>query len=245
VSPPLPGRLHVCTDARELAAATASWVVSTAKAAVAARGGFGIALAGGGTPRALYQLLAGSPHRDALDWGRWSVYFGDERACPPDDPESNDRLARETLLDHVPIPPDRVHRMEAERADLDAAAAEYSALLAATLPPGPGGAPRLDCIVLGLGGDGHTASLFPGSAALDVVDAWATRGHADYAPFDRITVTFPLINAGAAVAFLVAGEAKRQALEGVVAGTVPAARVRPGDGELHWFLDRAAAGDPP
>jgi 6-phosphogluconolactonase len=135
--------------------------------------------------------------------------------------------------------------MEAERPDLDAAATEYSALLAATLPPGPGGAPRLDCILLGLGTDGHTASLFPGTPALDVVDAWATRGRADYPPYDRITVTFPLINGGAAVAFLVSGESKRPALAGVAAGSVPAARVRPTHGELHWFLDHAAAGDPP
>jgi 6-phosphogluconolactonase len=170
------------------------------------------------------------------------VYFGDERACPPDDPASNYRLARETLLDHVPIPPDRVHRMEGERPDLDVAAAGYSALLGASLPPGPRGVPRLDCILLGLGTNGHTASLFPGTPALEVEDAWATRGLADYEPFDRITVTFPLIDAGAAVAFLVAGESKRDALAGVVAGTVPASRVRPVDGRLLWFLDRAAAG---
>jgi 6-phosphogluconolactonase len=242
VTPRLPGRIQVAADPAELAEAAAVWVASTAAQRAATRGQFSIALAGGSTPRALYELLARPPYREAIDWGRWSVYLGDERASPPDDPESNYRLARETLLDHVPIPPDRVHRMEAERRDLDAAAAEYSALLEATLPPGPRGAPRLDCILLGLGTNGHTASLFPGTPALDVQDTWATRGRADYPPYDRITVTFPLINAAAAVAFLVAGESKREALAGVVAGTVPAARVRPLGGQLLWFLDRAAAG---
>jgi len=131
--------------------------------------------------------------------------------------------------------------MEAERPDLDAAAAAYSRLLEATLPS-PHGAPRLDVILLGIGADGHTASLFPGTPALDVTGAWATRGLATYPPVDRVTVTFPLINAAAAVAFLVEGESKRAALAGVVAGTVPAARVRPAHGELHWFLDAVAAG---
>jgi 6-phosphogluconolactonase len=242
VTPRLPGELEVVADAGALAERGAEWVAEQAAAAITSRGEFSIALAGGSTPKALYQLLARPPYRERLDWSRWSVYFGDERASPPDDPESNYRMARETLLDHVPIPPGRVHRMEAERPDLDAAAAEYSSLLEATLPLGPGGAPRLDCILLGIGADGHTASLFPGTPALEVVDAWATRGLATYEPYDRITVTFPLINGGAAVAFLVAGESKRAALAGVVAGSVPAARVRPTHGELRWFLDRAAAG---
>src|SRR5207302_1056714 len=117
--------------------------------------------------------------------------------------------------------------IEAERADLDAAAAEYSQLLAATLRPGRTGAPRLDIVLLGLGENGHTASLFPGDPALDVGDAWATRGRADYQPYDRITMTFPTINGAAAVAFMVTGASKREAFAGVIAGTVPAARGRP------------------
>ena len=242
MTPPLPGTVEVCETPAALAERAAAWVAERATTATVNGAGFAIALAGGSTPRALYQHLAAPPYRDTLDWSRWSVYVGDERAAPPDDPESNYRLGRETLLDHVPIPADQVHRMEAERPDLDAAAAAYSALLEATLPPGPAGAPRLDCVLLGIGTDGHTASLFPGTPALDVTDAWATRGLATYEPVDRITVTFPLIDAAAAVAFLVTGESKRAALAGVVAGTVPAARVRPAHGELHWFLDTVAAG---
>jgi 6-phosphogluconolactonase len=241
MTPPLPGTVEVSESPAALAERAAAWVADLAASAAGRGDGFAIALAGGSTPRALYEHLAGPPYRDTLDWSRWSVYIGDERAVPPDDPESNYRLARETLLDHVPIPPGQVHRMEAERPDLDAAAAAYSALLEATLPPGPAG-PRLDCVLLGIGTDGHTASLFPGTPALDITDAWATRGLATYAPFDRITVTFPLVNAAAAVAFLVTGESKRTGLAGVVAGTVPSARVRPTDGELRWFLDTVAAG---
>jgi 6-phosphogluconolactonase len=241
MTPPLPGTVEVVDTPGQLAERAAAWVAERSHAAIADHGGFAIALAGGSTPRVLYQLLAAPPHRERLEWSRWSVYIGDERAAPPDDPESNYRLARETLLDHVPIPAAQVHRMEAERPDLDAAAAAYSRVLEATLPS-PQGAPRLDGVLLGIGTDGHTASLFPGTPALDVVDAWATRGLATYEPYDRITVTFPLINAAGAVAFLVTGESKRAALAGVVAGTVPAARVRPTHGELRWFLDAAAAG---
>src|SRR4029077_14943517 len=157
------------------------------------------------------------------------------------DERSNHHLAATHLLSRVPIDPRRVHRMEAERPALDAAAAEYSQLLATTLRPGNAGAPRLDVVLLGLGENGHTASLFPGDPALDAVDAWATRGRADYEPFDRITMTFPTINGAAAVAFLVTGASKREAFAGVIAGTVPAARVHPGAGELHWFIDAAAA----
>ena len=132
--------------------------------------------------------------------------------------------------------------MEAERADLDAAAAEYSALLASSLPAGAGGAPRLDCVLLGLGENGHTASLFPGTKALEVRDAWATRGLADYAPYDRMTLTFPTLNAAAGILFMATGENKREALRATAHGDVPASRVQPIDGSLLWLLDSAAAG---
>ena len=203
---------------------------------------FRIALAGGGTPRALYRLLAAELGTDRAHWRAWEVFFGDERACPADDPGSNYRMAREALLDLVPIPAEQVHRIEAERADLDAAAAEYGTILSSTSPAAtPGSPPRLDCILLGLGENGHTASLFPGDPSLEVRDRWAVRSRADYAPYDRITLTFPVLNAAAHVAFLVTGATKTDALLGVIRGTVPAAGVRPVDGELRWFLDTAAA----
>jgi 6-phosphogluconolactonase len=243
VTAALRGAVHVAPDAGAVAAETATWLAERCAGGRTRPESFSIALAGGSTPRVLYELIAEPPWVERFDWAAWQVYFGDERACPPDDPASNYRLARESLLSRVAISPDRVHRMRAEASDLDAAAAEYSQLLAATLPPGPGGAPRLDCVLLGLGENAHTASLFPGTRAVDVVDAWATRGVADYAPFDRITLTYPVLNAAAAVAFHVVGASKGEALRATIAGNSPAARVRPVAGELHWFLDATAAAE--
>ena len=239
----LPGMVTVLDSPEAMAGAAADWVLEAAADAAAASGRFRIALAGGSTPRRLYQLLAASPRRERAQWSRWEVYFGDERAVPPEDPSSNYRMAREALLDQVAVPPAAIHRMEAERVDLEAAAAEYSSMLAATCPPiGTEDVPRLDAVLLGLGENGHTASLFPGEPVLEVTDRWAARARADYAPFDRITLTLPVLDAAARVAFLVAGAGKGEALRGVIAGSVPAARVRPIQGELRWFLDSAAAG---
>jgi len=237
----LPGIVKVVATAHDLADEAASWLARESEAARDEHGFFAIALSGGSTPRRVYQRLTGLPFVDAVSWATWMVFFGDERAVPPDDPQSNYRMAGDALLAHVPVVPERVHRMEAERPDLDAAAREYSSLLADTLPRGPGTAPRLHCTLLGLGSNGHVASLFPGTPALDVHHRWVVPGRADYAPYDRLTVTFPLINASQNVVFLVSGDGKGDALRGVVEGTVPAARVRPKDGTLLWFLDEKAA----
>lgn len=238
----LPGSVTVHEDSVGMAGAVADWILDVAAKATTSAGVFHIALTGGSTPRPLYQALAAAPRRERAEWRRWNVFFGDERACPPEDPRSNYHLARETLLDLVPVDPERVHRMRAELPDLDAAAAEYSTLLAETCRSlGSLPVPRLDCVLLGLGENGHTASLFPGTPALLVRDRWATRGIADYDPYDRITLTFPVLNAAAHVAFLVTGPAKGDALRGVLHGTAPAAGVQPTDGELHWFLDAQAA----
>jgi 6-phosphogluconolactonase len=219
----------------------AGWIADAAQRAVDDHGSFSIALAGGSTPRLLYDALAGPAWRERIDWPTWHVFFGDERASPPDYPSSNYHLAQSTLLSRVAIDAAHVHRMPAERADLDAAAVEYSNLLAASLPAGADDAPRLDVVLLGLGENGHTASLFPGTPALDVTDRWATRGLADYVPFDRMTLTFPAINAAAAIGFMVTGANKVPALEATARGEVPASRINPADGVLFWFLDAAAA----
>jgi 6-phosphogluconolactonase len=239
----LVGERMVSRTAQDVADTVANWIAAQARHAVDDHGSFSIALSGGSTPRLLNEMLAGREWRDRIDWSAWDVYFADERACPPDDPASNYALAETTLLSQVPVDPGRVHRMPAERDDLDAAAAEYSDLLARSLPASAEGAPRLDLVLLGLGENGHTASLFPGTPALDVTDRWATRGLADYAPFDRITLTYPTINAAAAVGFMVTGAGKHEALAATARGEVPASRIRPADGMLVWFLDAAAAAE--
>ena len=237
----LPGIVKVLATPQDLAEESASWLSRVAEEARDEHGYFAIALSGGSTPRRLYERLTGLPYVEAVAWADWMVFFSDERAVPADDPQSNYRLAHDALLSHVPVVPERVHRMEAERSDRDIAADEYAALLADTLPRGPGGAPRLHCTLLGLGENGHVASLFPGTPALDVERRWVVPGRADYAPYDRLTFTFPTINASEFVALLVSGGGKGEALRGVVEGTVPAARVRPREGTLLWFLDEDAA----
>ena len=237
----LPGEVSVHDDPVTVAQAVAAWVQAVSMACVRRTRRFTIALAGGDIAAQVHHALAEEPWRSEIEWDAWHVYFGDERAVSPDDESSNYHMACETLLDHVPVNPELVHRMPADAPDLDAAAAEYARLLAAQLPAGALGAPRLDCILLGIGENGHTASLFPGTDAADVADAWATRGRADYKPYDRMTLTLPCINAAAAVAFCVTGSSKREALQHVIDGTAVAARVRPRDGALRWFLDSAAA----
>jgi 6-phosphogluconolactonase len=192
-----------------------------------------VALAGGSTPRALYELLASDDYRDRSDWHDLEVYFGDERAVPPDHPDSNFGMADRALLSHVPLAEDAVHRMEGEADPLEAAAERY----AMALPD------HLDLVLLGMGPDGHTASLFPGQEALDERNrrVMATTG-ADGSP--RITLTYPAIDAARHVVFLVTGESKREALGAIRRGEdLPAGRVRPTDGDVIWIVDRAAAGD--
>ena len=241
----LHGEVVVHADADAMADAAAALLSRAAADACAERGRFDIALSGGTTPIALFDRLSRAPYRDDIDWPVWVVYFSDERAVALDDAASNYHLVHEHLLTRVPIDAERVRPMPADHSDLDTAADEYAVTLHGDLPPGPAGptgAPRLDCIVLGLGSNGHTASLFPGTPALDVVDRWVTRGRADYAPFDRLTLTYPTINAAELVVFLVSGASKAGALRETAAGTTPAARVQPSDGRLVWMLDSAASG---
>jgi 6-phosphogluconolactonase len=243
VSSGLQGTVVVGDDESAVAMAAAEWIASRCDSGRTRPDAFRIALTGGSTPRRLYELLATPSWRDRLDWPSWRVYFSDERACPPEDARSNYKVVADMLLSRVPIDPGRVDRMRGEASDLEAAAAEYSQIMAATCPPGPAGAPRLDCLLLGVGENGHVASLFPGTTALEITDAWATTGVADYEPYQRITLTLPAINASAAIALLVVGAAKGEALRATATGASVAARVRPVDGEVRWFLDRAAASE--
>ncbi len=231
----------IVPDAAALAAATADHVVAVVEATLARRDVAHVALAGGSTPRAANALLSAPPRRDALDWSRVVFWFGDERCVPPTDPESNYRMNRETLLAPLKVASSQVHRMRGED-DPSAAAADYDAVLQREL----GANPRLDLLLLGMGPDGHTASLFPGT--IGAIDK-SKHAIAHYVPKLekwRMTLTPRTINAARNVAITAGGQEKADALHGVLEGpkqtdVYPAQLVHPHDGELFWLVDKAAA----
>ena len=207
---------------------------------------FSVALSGGSTPKALHELLSSPPFREQVDWARVHFYWGDDRYVAPDDPESNFRMARETLLDRVPLREAQIHRVHTEMDDPDAAAALYEDELRQDFGLRDGQVPRFDLILLGMGPDGHTASLFPHTSALTVTDRLVVANYVPKLATWRITFTAPVINHAATVAFLVAGDDKADALAHVLDGPrdpeeYPSQLVAPSDGDLYWFVDRAAA----
>lgn len=232
-------RVMVVQDAEALAALAADEIARRMARAAEARGLASLALAGGATPRRTYERLADPDRHEGVPWEKVLLFFGDERCVPPDHPDSNHRMVREALLSRLALPAANVHRMAGEAADADRAAAAYEAELRDALGP----APRLDLVVLGMGPDGHVASLFPGSPALGETARLAVAAEARLPPVRRITLTLPALNAARAVLFLVAGAAKAEAVAAVLAGRgpeLPASRIQP-EGELVWLLDREAA----
>lgn len=212
--------------------------------AIQARGVFLVALSGGSTPQRLYARLAASPFVSTIPWAEVQVLWGDERCVPPDHAASNYRMARETLLDHVPIPAANVHRIRGED-DPHAAARAYEQTLRRLL--GTPGA-RIDLVLLGLGDDGHTASLFPGGPAMTDGEPWVVARRVPAEPPWRVTLTPLIINAAAEILFIVSGAGKaaivRQVLEGPRRpDELPAQLIAPADGRVYWLLDAAAARD--
>lgn len=234
-------------DLEALSLAAAEKIIRAAGDAIAARGRFAISLSGGSTPRETYKLLATPEFRDRIDWSKTHIFWGDERCVPPDDAQSNYRMTREALLDHVPIPAENVHRLRGEEDPPKAAAAyehELKEFFGHDL--NPGGLPPFDLILLGLGDDAHTASLFPGSDAIDEQGAWVVANWAPSQKAWRLTLTAPVLNAGRAVAFLVSGAAKAEPLHSVLHGAFdphryPAQLVRPLGGKLTFLVDLPAA----
>jgi 6-phosphogluconolactonase len=227
----------------QLAHEVADWVVEQASKS---RARFTLCLSGGTTPRRLYELLAGPTYRARLPWDRTHCFWGDERMVPHDDERSNFRMAWEALLRHVPIPTANINAIPTEHMSPAAGAAAYATTLkrfygAETLDAGR---PLFDLTLLGLGEDGHIASLFPGSPALAETERWALPVVGETPP-DRITLTYPVLASSSATAFLVAGESKHGALARVRAGdqSLPATRLQP-TGAVYWFADRAAAATP-
>lgn len=206
-----------------------------------------IALCGGTTPRELYRMLATPPLSEEIPWDKVQIFFGDERDVSPDHVENNYRMASALLLDHVPIPLSHVHPMPADCRDMNAAAEQYENLIRRLVTANEDGVPAFDLILLGLGGEGHTASLFPDTPALLERDRLVVAQFVPVIGRNRMTFTFPLINAARNVAFFVTGVDKAKAVEGVLSddpeirSRYPAARVRPAHGELSLFLDAEAA----
>ncbi|HET7480631.1 MAG TPA: 6-phosphogluconolactonase [Rubrobacteraceae bacterium] len=230
--------VRVYEDKQELAEAAARDFAERAAEAIEDRGRFTVALAGGSTPKATYEILA-RDYADEVDWSRVHVFFGDERTVPPDHEDSNYRMAREALLDHVPI--GSVHRMRGELSPEEAAASYENELREFF----GGNLPSLDLVMLGIGEDGHTASLFPNTPALDVTDHWVVENPVEKLDTVRLTLTKPVINAARAVVFAVAGEGKAEALREILEGEVdphdyPAKFVQPAGGAV-WMVDRSAS----
>jgi 6-phosphogluconolactonase len=237
----VPGQLVAVPDLEALAREAGSRLGIALRDAIGRRGVASLALSGGETPRPAYERLANEP---GIDWTKVDIFWIDDRAVPPEDDRSNFKWGKKTLLDRVPIPPDNVHRMRGEATDLDAAAREYEALLRSRLPSG-----GFDAAVMGIGDDGHTASLFPGDAGVFETKRWVIA--VPSAPAKkreaRLTVTTPVIEAIGAVFMLVAGKGKHDALQrawstsGSTAET-PARLLRGVRGSLTWIIDKAAGG---
>jgi 6-phosphogluconolactonase len=234
--------IRIYPDIEALSRAAAELFAIEARRAESERGRFAVLLAGGETPRRCYELLAEAPVRDRVPWDAVHVFWGDERCVPANDRRSNAAMARRALLDHVPVPEAQIHPISCAGAPREGAA-KYEGLLRAFFGGGP---PRFDLVFLGLGENGHTASLFPGTAVLEEQERWVAEVHVAEEGLHRVTLTAPAINQAALVAFLAAGEEKaavlREALEGNTdPRLLPARLIRPVNGELLWLVDRAAA----
>jgi len=250
--------LRIFDSASDFDHAAAELFVAAADEAIRTRGRFTVALSGGSTPRSMYALLAAeqagsAPESDSatqnrcrIDWENVQVFWGDERHVGPDDPQSNYRMSREALLDHVPIPSANIHRIFAENPDAAAAAAEYETQLRQVFDLGEGEFPTFDLVLLGMGPDAHTASLFPGTEVIHETKKLVAAPWVDKFKSFRITLTPPTLNAARQITFMIRGEDKAEALQAVRRGLFdpdryPAQIIRPTQGKLTWLLDRAAA----
>ena len=237
--------IRTLTTPQELSEAAAEEVVRSANEAVAQRGRFTIALSGGSTPKNLYNLLVTNA-RNLLPWDRMFFFWGDERHVPPNDPDSNYRMANETMLSKIPVAAANVFRIPAENPDAAAAAAAYEQTLRKFFQLEPAQFPTFDLILLGMGPDGHTASLFPGTKALQEKTRLVVANWVEKLKTSRITLTLPVLNVARCVTFLVSGTDKAAVLRAVLEEDVPAEQypsklIRPSAGKLIWLIDRAAA----
>jgi len=247
----LSGRLFVLYTPEELARAAAGrlWGIARERAMVLGRSGKGarritVALSGGDTPRLTLAALSSEPYRSRFPWDLVHIYQVDERWVSPGDASSNQRMLRETLVSRAPIPPDHFHPVDTSLPDPREGVRRYEEVLRRAFRETTGGFPRFDAVLLGLGADGHTASLFPGSPVLDEGTAWVAKAEGGDPPVPRITMTLPLLNASSHVIFLVSGKEKALVLETILTGKgagLPASRVAPRRGKVTFLADADAA----
>ncbi|HEX8521167.1 MAG TPA: 6-phosphogluconolactonase [Tepidisphaeraceae bacterium] len=233
--------VHVLPDAKAIAEEAADRIVGAAAQAIQLSGTFTLALSGGSTPKTLHQLLASDAYRSQIDWSKVEIYFGDERTVPPDHADSNYRMAHETLLSKVPIPPQNIHRMRGE-IDPNEAAIEYGRMLKARFGETGG----IDLILLGMGDDGHTASLFPSTEALRETHHRCLANFVPKLNTWRITMSAPFLNRSREVLILVSGASKAHVLAQVLHGPrdqalFPVQMIQPTSGKLYWLVDKAAS----
>jgi 6-phosphogluconolactonase len=242
--------LQVYSDAQQLSVAAAKWIAGLIAETLKVRDRFTIALSGGSTPKLLHKILAAPPYKDQIDWSKMHIFWGDERAVPFEDDRNNAKMAYDTLLNFVPVPPSQIHVM---RTDIgpEESAAEYEKILHQYFDAAPTGTPvtlpnSFDLVLLGMGDDGHTLSLFPGTAIVHEEKAWAKAFFLAAQDMYRITLTKTITNRAAHIAFLTTGTGKAHALKEVLKGAYnpdlyPSQEIKPVNGELHWFVDEAAA----
>lgn len=233
--------LHIYKNADELSNGAAQWIAGYIASTLQHQNRFTIALSGGSTPKKLHEILAASPYKESIDWTKLHIFWGDERFVPFEDERNNAKMAFDTLLCHVPVPKDQIHIMRTDLQPADAAA-EYEKILHQYFHNGNH---SFDLVLLGMGDDGHTLSLFPYTDVIHEADKWVTAFFLKQQEMYRITLTAHITNRSACVAFLVAGAGKALALKEVLEGDFnaekyPSQLIRPRDGQLHWFIDEAA-----
>lgn len=237
-------KIQIHKDLQELSAAAAQLFIESAANAIAARGRFLTALSGGGTPKPLYELLAQPPYRDQIQWDKVHAFWGDERCVPMDDPGNNYFQARQALLDHVPVPAENIHRVNSEL-EPESAAKDYAQVLK-DFSEAPLTFPRFDLVLLGMGDDGHTASLFPNSPVDESSPVIAVTANYQDRPARRVSLTPLVFNTARQVIFMAVGKSKAERLASILNGDyhpalLPAQRIRPKDGEVLWLVDESAA----
>lgn len=233
--------ISVFSDTESLSQAIADHIIEKAKQAVSIKECFSVVLAGGSTPKEPYRLLASKDYADQVDWSKVHIFWGDERCVPPNDSDSNYRMARETFINKLPIPTSNIYRIEGERKPSDAARYYQERLKEFFV-----GKPQFDLILLGMGEDGHTASLFPGTEALLNTKDWVTANYIEKISTWRITLTPQVINQAGNIIFIVSGEKKAETLYKVLQGEYrpdlyPSQLIKPTQGILNWYIDKLAA----